>query len=538
MTTVVVLQARTNSSRLPGKVLLSIGGMPLIVLASKRAANTGRSVLVVTSDEFSDDALAETLRQNSIEVFRGDLNNTLKRFVDALAGYGDATRVVRLTGDNIIPDGKLIDEMEEFFLDKGLRYLTSSDPMSGLPYGTSCEICYLGDLREVASLSEDSFDREHVTPGVIRKYGRQVFKKYQKLGMQQYRVTIDCLDDYISMQKVIQAAENPVSESFLDIIKQLPGAPYQPLYNVPSKKIILGAAQLGMDYGINNKVGKPSQEISIDIIKAAIVNGVSCIDTANAYGESEKVIGNALEQGWRGRVKVITKLSPLNDCPERASREVVKAFVHASVNGSRAAMKIEALDVLLLHRVEHLTAWGGGLWDCVLELKQKGLIGSLGASVQSPEELDLCLSNKKIEYIQMPFNVLDHRWSSSISKIRNVKSSRNLKIHTRSSLLQGLLPSTDTALWKKVGVKKPNDVINWLDALRNELGYDSVAKFCIAYCINQNWVDGVVIGVENLDQLYENLAIARLSDVDAGWGTMLQARPILEESVLNPGMWT
>ncbi|WP_424604004.1 cytidylyltransferase domain-containing protein, partial [Acinetobacter baumannii] len=59
MNSVVVLQARTNSSRLPGKVLLHLAGMPVVVLAAKRAGNTGRQVIVATSDERTDDALSD-----------------------------------------------------------------------------------------------------------------------------------------------------------------------------------------------------------------------------------------------------------------------------------------------------------------------------------------------------------------------------------------------------------------------------------------------------------------------------------------------
>ena len=104
MSSVIVLQARTNSSRLPGKVMLPIKGFPLVVLAAKRAGNTGRSVIVATSRETSDDGLVALLQSYGLKYFRGSLENTLDRIVKALVAYDDQTVVFRLTADNVFPD--------------------------------------------------------------------------------------------------------------------------------------------------------------------------------------------------------------------------------------------------------------------------------------------------------------------------------------------------------------------------------------------------------------------------------------------------
>jgi spore coat polysaccharide biosynthesis protein SpsF (cytidylyltransferase family) len=120
---VVVLQARTNSSRLPGKVLLPINGVPIVVLAAKRAATTGRDVVVATSNESSDNVLADLLIRHGLACYRGSLENTLERLVDALSGYGGDTMVFRLTADNVFPDGKLLDEIEYDFIRRELNYV-------------------------------------------------------------------------------------------------------------------------------------------------------------------------------------------------------------------------------------------------------------------------------------------------------------------------------------------------------------------------------------------------------------------------------
>lgn len=176
MTATLLLQARTNSSRLPGKVLLPVCGIPIAVLAALRAGNTGRPVIVVTSLEPTDDALCDLLKHWNIDHYRGELENTLKRFVDALDGLPDNHIVVRLTGDNVFPDGSFIDQLLEDFAARGLSYLCCGGEASGLPYGVSAEVTYAGYLREAHGQAETAFDREHVTPKIIARFGRTFSK--------------------------------------------------------------------------------------------------------------------------------------------------------------------------------------------------------------------------------------------------------------------------------------------------------------------------------------------------------------------------
>ncbi len=104
MKSVAVLQARTNSSRLPGKSLLPLNGIPLAVLAARRAANKGCDIIVATSSAKSDDAFAALLKRNGLACYRGDLENVLERVVGALEPYEDDTLVFCLTADNMFPD--------------------------------------------------------------------------------------------------------------------------------------------------------------------------------------------------------------------------------------------------------------------------------------------------------------------------------------------------------------------------------------------------------------------------------------------------
>lgn len=535
---VVVLQARTNSKRLPAKVLLDFKGVPLVVLAARRAGNTGRPVLVATSSEASDNALAETLECFEQPYFRGDLEDVLQRFVAALRGYDDDTLVFRLTADNVVPDGHLLDEIEDDFMARGLDYLTSSTATSGLPYGTSVEVMRLSSLRDADKATREAFDREHVTPWIRRKYGEANFTKRASLCMGLYRCTVDCFDDYVFMRKLFNGIEAPVESTYLDVLEALQNTASEPRVYQPASKLVIGAAQLGMDYGISNATGRPVISDSRHLIRTGILNGVTSIDTARAYGDSEFVVGKALGEGWDGRAEIITKLSPLDDFPRNAEANFIKASAEASFFKSRTMLSGQSISTLLVHRADHLYAWTGVIRDLLLEWRAEGAIKRIGVSVQNPVELAMALLDKEIEHIQMPFNILDGRWDVSFGEITKARESRDLTVNVRSVLLQGLLVSRNPDLWRKANVRDPQGVWSWLDTMTQKLGRSSVADLCIAYATAHDWVDGVVLGMETIEQLNENLRMFENLPLEhKATNLVRETRPNPTDATLDPAKW-
>lgn len=538
MTATLLLQARTNSSRLPGKVLLPVCGIPIAVLAALRAGNTGRPVIVVTSLEPTDDALCDLLKHWNIDHYRGELENTLKRFVDALDGLPDNHIVVRLTGDNVFPDGLFIDQLLEDFAARGLSYLCCGGEASGLPYGVSAEVTYAGYLREAHRQAETAFDREHVTPKIIARFGRTFFERYGSLGMSQYRCTVDTLDDYLRVCGLFSNTEKPDQVPLSTLLERLRQASPEIVTPVPASRIVLGTAQFGFKYGIANTSGPPIQEEVNVLVHAAIANGIHYIDTARAYGESEEVLGKALSGGWDSRATIVTKLSPLDDCPDDASPAVVQAFVERSVFQSCHALNKSCLDVLMLHRAEHLTAWNGSAWKALSDLKFRKAINRLGVSVQSPEEALSALDFEEIEFIQLPFNILDYRWDAVVEKLSLVRQRRPLVIHSRSALLQGLLTSTQVGLWQRARCPNAGEVIAWLHAKSAEYTKGNVVELALRYVLSQSWIDAVVIGVETKEQLEDNLKKSGFESwSDRCIGRIVADRPRVPIETLNPANW-
>ena len=538
MNSIAVLQARTSSQRLPGKVLLPIKGIPVAVLAAKRAANSGREVIVAIPAESSDDELAFTLQNHGLSYFRGSLEDPLDRIVNSLSDYPDNSTIFRLTSDNVFPDGFLLDEIEEDFLKQGVEYLCCNGVQSGLPYGLSVEIMRLKCLRDANAECSCAFDREHVTPHIVKKYGRVYFEKYKELNKGHFRCTIDCFDDYLTIQEVFKWVDNPIEISAFDLISKLENSIYQPIDKAPVPKLVLGGAQLGVNYGINNRTGKPNDDVCENMIKTALANGVKYIDTARGYENSENIIGSALQKGWTGRCKVITKLSQLIDCPVNSDKNTVQAFVNESIFKSCSMLRMQKLDAVMLHRASHLTDWNGAAWECLLELRTASVIDQLGVSIQNPEELKYALSVEHISYIQMPYNVLDWRWNILIPDIVSAKISRNLIVHVRSSLLQGLLLTDEEHQWERANRKNFSPIRKWLYDMVEYCNRENEIDLCLSYVRAMDWVDGIVVGMETMKQLIENIRYFNFPALTkAEIHTINKSRPRMSEKTLNPALW-
>jgi aryl-alcohol dehydrogenase-like predicted oxidoreductase len=302
----------------------------------------------------------------------------------------------------------------------------------------------------------------------------------------------------------------------------------------PKAELVLGSVQLGLAYGIANKTGKPSREAALALVRRAADSGIVQFDTARAYGDSEERLGEALA----GRETLtVTKLSPLSELAADASRESVRAAVDASIAKSCAALGRERLQCLLLHRASHLTDHGRAIWHRLLEHRRDGTIERLGVSVQSPQEARVALANPDVCHIQMPFNILDWRWrEAGVVALCNERT--DVTVHVRSVFLQGLLASGDPAIWPPIEGVDPAEVLKIVAGLARECGRESIADLCLAYARGQDFVDGVVVGLETEEQLDLNLRLAVKRPLSPEECAAVERRiPRLPEQLLNPALW-
>jgi aryl-alcohol dehydrogenase-like predicted oxidoreductase len=300
-------------------------------------------------------------------------------------------------------------------------------------------------------------------------------------------------------------------------------------------ELVLGAVQLGLEYGAANRTGKPSPSDALRLVQRAVDAGITKFDTGRAYGDSEHRLGEALRT--RKSVRTITKLSPLSALGVSASRDEVREAVDSSIAESLDALRREEIDCLLLHRAAHMTAFNGAVWERLIERLEDGTVLSLGVSVQSPEEALSALESKDVQHIQLPFNLLDWRWRNS-GVIARAAARPAVTIHARSVFLQGLLATDDTSVWPLIDGVNPLSLMIRLNALVAEFKRESLADLCLAYARGQEWIDGVVVGMETQAQLDANLRLCVQPPLSTRDCEEIESRiPQVPEQLLNPALW-
>jgi spore coat polysaccharide biosynthesis protein SpsF len=217
----IVLQARTSSSRLAAKVLLPIGGIPLAILCAHRLGASGRSVILATSRDRTDDVLARMAEKAGLQVFRGSLDNVLDRFVQCVVDLDDEDLVVRATADNPLPNGRFVDALLERFNEEAREYLATSWPAEGLPYGLCAEVMTVAALRRAGESANDPYDLEHVTPWLARRAaakGDIGVERLLETDYSQLRATVDTIDDYLRMASAFADCKEPIKVDWNRII--------------------------------------------------------------------------------------------------------------------------------------------------------------------------------------------------------------------------------------------------------------------------------------------------------------------------------
>lgn len=225
---VAIVQARCSSSRFPGKVLQTLRGRPLILfmLDRVRQARSIDTVVLATSDDPSDQALADAVAAEGIAVHRGPLDDVLARFAGA-AQAAQAQVVVRLTGDCPLIDADLIDSVVHLLEERGAAYASNCSP-PGWPDGLDVEAMTATALMQAHLEATLPSHREHVTLFLRRHPDRFAACHLQPLlDMSALRWTVDYPDDLAFVRALLDAAQVESSTSFdrFDLLRILERRP-------------------------------------------------------------------------------------------------------------------------------------------------------------------------------------------------------------------------------------------------------------------------------------------------------------------------
>jgi spore coat polysaccharide biosynthesis protein SpsF len=232
MSSVIVIQARTASSRLPGKVLLMAAGRTLLahMLERVRAASRATDIVVATTHERSDDAIVDLCQQLEVECYRGHPLDCLDRHYQIGEQRG-ADAVVKIPSDCPLIDPNAIDRvLDSWQRDAACDYLSNLHPASW-PDGNDVEVVSLPALRSAALEATDNFDREHTTPFIWSRPERFSQRNVTwETGLdysRRYRWVVDWVEDYRLVRDIIETLEPRLgpcfgSQAILDLLAQRP----------------------------------------------------------------------------------------------------------------------------------------------------------------------------------------------------------------------------------------------------------------------------------------------------------------------------
>lgn len=256
-----------------------------------------------------------------------------------------------------------------------------------------------------------------------------------------------------------------------------------------TEKLILGTVQFGIPYGINNSTGLLPENDVLEILHQAILAGIKTLDTAAAYGESESRIGH-YHQMHTSKFAINTKFSK----EKGVSWE-------DSIQNSLKNLNIPKVETLMFHSYEAYQENLSIINDIIRQGKNT-FFNHLGVSVYTNEELESLIDDENIEVVQLPFNLLDNH--SLRSEILLQLKDKGKIIHTRSCFLQGLFFKDLNKLPEKLIALKPS--LEKIHAIaQNEK--ISMERLALNYALQQEYIDYVIIGVDNLEQLDKNILI-------------------------------
>ena len=165
---ICIIQARMNSTRLPGKVLKKIDDKPLLwyLLNSLQYSKTLDHIVVATTKKKIDDQIVKLCNKMKISTFRGNENNVLNRFCEAGKKY-NATHIVRISADCPFMDPTIVDKIVRKSLSSNVDYVSNTLPKT-YPMGYEVEVIKFLALLKSEKMTNDLGDREHVTLFIMR----------------------------------------------------------------------------------------------------------------------------------------------------------------------------------------------------------------------------------------------------------------------------------------------------------------------------------------------------------------------------------
>ena len=286
-------------------------------------------------------------------------------------------------------------------------------------------------------------------------------------------------------------------------------------------KLILGTVQFGKKYGINS-FGRPNNEHIFSILNCAFKNKIRTLDTAEDYGESQKIIGKFIKKNPKKNFKIISKLS--------SKKKIKKNELYDRICKCTEIMNVKKLDSFMIHDYKSFKK-KNFLSEEIVEVKNLGQIDKIGISLYDNKSIyDIIENYPFFDFIQIPFNLLDNE--SKRGKVIDLSISKKIKVHVRSVFLQGLFFKNISELDSSLSKLKPYLITLDRISKKNSL---KLYELALKYVLSKKFIDKIVIGVDTIEQFKKNIKV--LSNKNKVPIQEIEKINVLENKLLNPTNW-
>jgi len=289
------------------------------------------------------------------------------------------------------------------------------------------------------------------------------------------------------------------------------------LKEINQTKLILGTVQFGLNYGINNFFGKPTQKEVFEILDVASEQSIESLDTADAYGNAIEQIGlYHLQRNKRFKIQSKFTNVKLGDIFDKTLTSLNK-------------LHIPHFEVYSYHSfadyLNHLY-----LKEELRSLKNNGLIKKIGISVYTNIELQNVIADNDIDVIQIPYNLLDNH-NIRGSYINQAKHNKK-EIHVRSVFLQGLFFMDEFSIPEKLIPLKP-----YIRKIKSYCENESInlLSLALSYAVYDKQIDHVLLGVDSAEHLLKD--IESIVEIRNAFEYIDQNIKVKETELLNPVNW-
>lgn len=292
----------------------------------------------------------------------------------------------------------------------------------------------------------------------------------------------------------------------------------------------LGTVQLGIDYGLGDNTAKPTKEFAFTVLDKAAELGVSVLDTANNYGESECVIGEWLKTVPEDkRPTVVTKIGPF----DHSSKEALREDIINQTKGCLRDLGASCLDVLMIHNYEDYQKDPDVIKEVFAQMKEAGMYKCSGVSVYSYHDYHE-VAKTGFDSVQIPLNIFD--WSKIEDGGIEALRESGMIVFVRSVFLQGLVFMTPDKIDPKMNFCLP--YLEKLRALCDEFKV-SAPTLAISFVLSLPGITSVVLGCQTPEQVAGNCDMVgkAIKLTDEQMAKIREAFVNIDERVINPRLW-